>query len=179
MWYQGVDGDTAKIGYAASPDGISWNPFSTPVLVPGSPGSWDDGHVGGGCVLFDNGFYKMWYSGGSSATGYRYRIGYATAPPVGIEVLDVNLPNDYMLQQNYPNPFNPTTTVGFDLPKTSEVSLKVYNIIGKEVANLVSDRLSAGSYSYEWDASGLASGVYVYRLKADDHVETRKMILMR
>jgi hypothetical protein len=83
------------------------------------------------------------------------------------------------LNQNYPNPFNPTTTILFDLPKTSKVSLKVFNILGEEVATLVSDRLSSGSYSYEWDARDLASGVYLYQLKTGDYIETKKMILMR
>jgi hypothetical protein len=80
---------------------------------------------------------------------------------------------------NYPNPFNPSTTIKFNLPKTSEVTLKIYNILGKEVVTLVSDRLSTGSYAYEWDASNLASSVYLYRLEAGDFVETRKMVLMR
>jgi D-alanyl-D-alanine carboxypeptidase len=89
-------------------------------------------------------------------------------------------PLNYMLNQNYPNPFNPSTTIEFDLPKTSKVSLKIFNILGEEVATLVSDRLSAGSYSYEWShTGGIASGVYLYRLQAGDYVETRKMILMR
>jgi len=88
--------------------------------------------------------------------------------------------SDYRLHQNYPNPFNPSTTIEFNLPKTSEVTLKVYNILGEEVATLVSDKLSAGSYSYEWShIGGIASGVYLYRLKAGDYVETRKMVLMR
>ena len=90
-----------------------------------------------------------------------------------------NLPKQIKLQQNYPNPFNPTTTIEFDLPKTSEVTLKIFNILGEEVVTLVSDRLSTGSYSYDWDASNLASGVYLYRLQAGDYVETRKMVLMR
>ena len=89
------------------------------------------------------------------------------------------LPATVLLEQNYPNPFNPSTTIEFDLPKTSEVSLKVLNILGEEVTTLVSDRLSAGSYSYEWDASKLASGIYLYRLQAGEYVETRKMVLMR
>ena len=90
-----------------------------------------------------------------------------------------NLPNSFELHQNYPNPFNPSTTIEFDLPKTSAVTLKVFNILGEEVTTLVSDRLSAGSYSYDWDASSLASGVYLYRLQAGDYVQTRKMVLMR
>jgi hypothetical protein len=97
----------------------------------------------------------------------------------GIAVEDKNIPHEYRLSQNYPNPFNPSTTIEFDLPKTSEVSLKVFNILGEEVVTLISDRLSAGTYSYEWDASNLASGVYLYRLKAGNYVETRKMVFMR
>ena len=85
----------------------------------------------------------------------------------------------FKLLQNYPNPFNPSTTIQFDLPKNSEVTLNIFNILGEEVATLISGRLSAGSYSYEWDASGLASGIYLYRLQAGKYVETRKMVLMR
>jgi hypothetical protein len=105
---------------------------------------------------------------------------------LGIEDRTVTIPTAYALRQNYPNPFNPSTKIEFDLPKTSEVTLKIYNILGEEVAMLVSDRLTAGSYSYEWDASNLASGVYLYRLsvgslsgEAGEFVETRKMVLMR
>ena len=95
--------------------------------------------------------------------------------------------DQYLLKQNYPNPFNPTTIIEFYLPRTSEVSLKIFNILGEEVTTLVSNRLTAGSYSYEWDASNLASGVYLYRLQAGDpsqsagksYVETMKMVLMR
>ncbi len=89
-------------------------------------------------------------------------------------------PTEFSLVQNYPNPFNPSTTIEFDLPKTSHVTLKIFNIIGEEVATLVSDRLSAGSYSYEWSRpAGIASGVYLYRLEAEEFIETKKMILLR
>jgi hypothetical protein len=87
--------------------------------------------------------------------------------------------SSYHLHQNYPNPFNPSTTIEFYLPKTSDVVLKVFNILGEEITTLVSERLSAGSYSYGWDASNLASGVYLYQLQAGDYVETRKMVLMK
>jgi hypothetical protein len=99
--------------------------------------------------------------------------------PTGFALEQERIPTDFVLNQNYPNPFNPSTTIQFDLPKTSEVSLKIFNILGEEVATLVSDRLSAGSYSYEWDASHLPSGVYLYRLETEDFVETKKMILLR
>lgn len=99
-----------------------------------------------------------------------------------IESTSFIIPEEFALFQNYPNPFNPSTTIDFDLPKTSQVSLKIFNILGEEVATLVSDRLTAGNYSYNWDASrsaGMASGIYLYRLQAGDFVETRKMVLMR
>ncbi len=89
-----------------------------------------------------------------------------------------NLISNYYLYQNYPNPFNPNTTIEFDLSNSSDVTLKIFNVLGEEVAMLVSDRLSAGSYTYEWNASNMASGVYLYRLETDNYVETRKMILM-
>ncbi len=98
---------------------------------------------------------------------------------VGLENFTNSIPVEYKLKQNYPNPFNPTTTIEFDLPKTNEVTLKIFNVLGEEVATLVSDRLSAGSYSYEWDAGGLANGVYMYRLQAGNYIETRKMVLMK
>jgi len=93
--------------------------------------------------------------------------------------IDRNITLSPILQQNYPNPFNPSTTIEFDLPKTGEVTLKVFNILGKEIATLVTTRLSAGSHTYKWEATNSASGVYLYRLEAGDYIETRKMILMK
>jgi hypothetical protein len=102
------------------------------------------------------------------------------APVVGLsKQLPVNLPVFYDLKQNYPNPFNPTTSIEFDLPKTAEVTLKIYNVLGEEVITLLSGSVSAGSYQYEWDASGSASGVYLYKLQAADYVKTLKMVLMK
>jgi hypothetical protein len=90
-----------------------------------------------------------------------------------------SVPKIYLLNQNYPNPFNPKTAIEFSLPQSEFVTLKIYNILGEEVATLVSDRLNAGSYSYDWDARDLASGVYLYRLQAGDYVYVKKMILMK
>ncbi|MBN2365373.1 MAG: T9SS type A sorting domain-containing protein [Calditrichaeota bacterium] len=97
----------------------------------------------------------------------------------GLERRSDNISRTFQLYQNYPNPFNPSTTIIFDLQKKSKVSLKIFNIIGKEVTTLVADKLSAGSYSYDWDAGHLASGVYLYRLEAEGFVQTHKMILIR
>jgi hypothetical protein len=89
-----------------------------------------------------------------------------------------SLVNLNILYQNYPNPFNPTTTIGFYLPKTSNATAKIYNILGEEVATLISDILNAGNHTYDWDASGMANGIYLYRLKTGEFVDTKKMILM-
>ena len=97
----------------------------------------------------------------------------------GLAENETSIPTEYTLKQNYPNPFNPTTNIEFSIPKSELVTLKVYNILGEQVARLVSERLSAGSYSYEWDASSLANGVYLYRLQAGKFVETKKMVLIR
>jgi Zn-dependent metalloprotease len=99
--------------------------------------------------------------------------------PVGFADKETNIPLEYALKQNYPNPFNPTTTIEFSLPNTEFVTLKVYNLLGEEVATLLSASLHSGSYKYEWDASQLASGVYLYKLEAGDYTEVRKMILMK
>jgi hypothetical protein len=90
-----------------------------------------------------------------------------------------NIPIAAQLHQNYPNPFNPRTNIEFSIPKSEFVTLKVYNILGEEVAVLVSERLAAGRYKYEWDASRLASGIYLYQLEAAGFVETKKMVLVR
>jgi hypothetical protein len=103
------------------------------------------------------------------------------ADPSGFRISNNRiLSTEYVLFQNYPNPFNPMTTIEFNLPKTSEVILKVFNILGEEIAKLHSGYLFAGLYKYEWSPpAGMASGVYLYRLQVGDYVETRKMVLMR
>ena len=89
------------------------------------------------------------------------------------------LPDTYSLGQNYPNPFNPTTTITFALPTESKVMLRVYDALGRVVASLVNRTMSAGSHSVVFDAGDLASGIYFYRLTADDFVQTRKLILLK
>jgi Secretion system C-terminal sorting domain len=100
--------------------------------------------------------------------------------PVSVEKeIGENIPNDFSLQQNYPNPFNPSTNINFSVPEESFVTLKVYNVQGEEIADLVNENLSTGNYNVNWDASALPSGVYVYMLRAKDIYLSRKMILMK
>ena len=89
------------------------------------------------------------------------------------------LPSRYTLHQNYPNPFNPTTEIRFDLPENSHVELSIFNTLGQKVATLMDEPRTAGTYRAQWDASSVASGIYLYQMKAGTFTKTKKMILMR
>ena len=88
-------------------------------------------------------------------------------------------PIGFALFQNYPNPFNPTTTISFSLPLKSFVSLKIFDVLGQEVSVLISEGLSPGTCSMRWNAEGLASGIYLYKLQAGSFSETKKLILLK
>jgi hypothetical protein len=90
-----------------------------------------------------------------------------------------NLPKSYSLSQNYPNPFNPTTNINFTLQKASNVTLAIYNVLGQRVSTLVNNFMHEGSYSFQFDASKLASGVYFYRIDAGQFTSVKKMVLMK
>jgi parallel beta-helix repeat protein len=89
------------------------------------------------------------------------------------------LPTEYTLYQNYPNPFNPTTTIKYDLPDASDVSLIIYDILGRKVKELLSTKQPAGKYEVQFDASNLASGIYIYQLIAEKFISSKKMILLK
>jgi len=92
---------------------------------------------------------------------------------------EVNPTGDFNLFQNYPNPFNPTTTIKYCIPKENFTTLKVYNILGKEIVTLVDDFKMAGNYEVTFDATNLPSGIYFYKLLTGNNLKTRKMILMK
>ncbi|MFZ0454014.1 MAG: T9SS type A sorting domain-containing protein [Ignavibacteriaceae bacterium] len=98
---------------------------------------------------------------------------------VGVEGTKSLLPTEYSLSQNYPNPFNPTTTINFALPKSSDISLVVYDILGRKVAELINGNLAAGYHSINFNASNFASGVYFYRLQAGNFVSVKKLMLLK
>lgn len=99
--------------------------------------------------------------------------------PIGIVSLSGQVPSAYSLEQNYPNPFNPVTNIRFSVPKQGAVILKLYDISGREAKELINQNLGAGNYSYDFNASGLASGLYFYTLYAEGFTETKKMILLK
>ncbi|MDP3682752.1 MAG: T9SS type A sorting domain-containing protein, partial [Ignavibacteria bacterium] len=88
-------------------------------------------------------------------------------------------PTEYELEQNFPNPFNPATTVTYQLPKSGSVSLKIFDILGNEVKTLVNGQKEMGRYTVQFDASSLASGMYVYQLRVNDYTSTKKMLLLK
>ncbi len=89
-------------------------------------------------------------------------------------------PVKFQLKQNYPNPFNPSTTIEFSIPKTEFVTLRIYNILGQEVATLVSDKMNAGNYKYNWNAAAFASGIYYYKIESGkEFIQTKKLLLIK
>ncbi|UCE18918.1 MAG: T9SS type A sorting domain-containing protein, partial [Gemmatimonadota bacterium] len=89
------------------------------------------------------------------------------------------LPAEYGLAQNYPNPFNPVTSIAYSLPQAAKVKVVVYNTLGQIVSELVNTDQEAGHHVVKWDARDLASGVYFYRIEANDFTATRRMVLMK
>jgi len=128
-----------------------------------------------------NGFQHMQFinstlgfAGGNAGTFFRY------GNPSSISMINNGMPSEYTLEQNYPNPFNPTTKINFSIPEASNVTLKVYDALGKEITTLVNGFKSAGNYSYDFTASSnLTSGVYFYTLSANNFVSTKKLTLIK
>ena len=84
-----------------------------------------------------------------------------------------------MLCQNYPNPFNPATIIKYQIPREGFVTIKLYDVLGKEIKTLVSQQQSTGNYSYNFDASRIASGVYIYKITVNNFTQSKKMVLLR
>lgn len=104
-----------------------------------------------------------------------YKSAEPTTSVLGLQ----EFPRTFLLSQNHPNPFNPRTTIRFSIPRSAEVSLKIFNLLGEEVATLVSGNRDPGTHLVEWDATGQPSGVYFYRLQAGEFTEARKLVLLR
>lgn len=90
-----------------------------------------------------------------------------------------SLPTEYSLAQNYPNPFNPSTTINYELPESGQVTLKIYDLLGKEVATLVNEKMEAGRYSATFNGSALSSGMYFYKITAGSFTAVKKMALIK
>lgn len=119
---------------------------------------------------------RNWMSGWTKldADGY-LNTGFITSD----ESDEVGLPNEFALSQNYPNPFNPSTVISFNLPVASDVQLTVYDMLGRKVSTLINSKLQAGTQTIQFNASNLASGIYLYELKAGSVRLTQKMTLIK
>ncbi len=145
--------------YTSSDQGQSWTELPGTVTSSTSIGVSGSGFVFVG--TFDSGVYR------------------SIQTTTGVEEEEVGLPGLIALSQNYPNPFNPSTTIRFSIPKSAEVNLRIFNLLGEEVATLVSGHRDAGTHTVQWDATGQPSGVFFCRLRAGEFVETRKLVLLR
>ncbi|MHB1687480.1 MAG: T9SS type A sorting domain-containing protein [Ignavibacteriaceae bacterium] len=97
----------------------------------------------------------------------------------GIEDGKNNIPATFSLFQNHPNPFNPSTVIKYDISKESFVTLKVYDILGREVVSLINEEKQSGKYQVTFNANNLSSGIYFYRIKAGEFIQTERLILLR
>lgn len=124
--------------------------------------AWEDSRNGSGGGIF---IQNVKYDG--------------TLGPVSIQQISSNVPDKFSLMQNYPNPFNPTTKIKFDVTKASFVTLNIYDNLGKHIKTVVSSNLGAGSYEADFNAAGLASGIYFYQLRTDNFIQTKSMMLVK
>jgi len=148
----------------------SWTEFNLPIYY--TPGSPDPDNV----IIY---FIVADTAGGTATIGSEAYVDYIDlTAPSSVEQIS-RLPEDFSLTQNYPNPFNPSTTIEYSIPEASFVQLKVYDILGNEVAELVNEEQSAGTYRADFTAENLASGFYIAQLRAGDLLKTIKMTLMK
>ena len=116
---------------------------------------------------------NLGYAGGNLGSFFRY------GPSTNILGNGNNTPSDFVLTQNYPNPFNPSTTIEYSVPRNAFVSVKVYDVMGKEIAVLVNGQKTAGNYIVQFDGSNINSGIYFYTLETDGFKTTKKMLLIK
>jgi len=141
------------------------DPYDSPCIDGGDPN------------IFDSLLDCSWGLGGARSDMGAY--GGGDTAYVAIWDLPSSLPDRFTILQNYPNPFNAQTTIRFVLPRAQEVELSVYDLLGRQIEVLIDEYLEAGSYKVEFDASSLSSGVYFYRLRAGDKIETKRMVLLK
>jgi hypothetical protein len=118
-------------------------------------------------------------STGSARPALLWMAQFVKDNPTGVETLAAVLPTQNQLEQNFPNPFNPATNIRYNISKTSQVTLKVFDILGRQVQTLVNTMQAPGQYTVTFTAQNLASGIYFYRLEAGTFTETKKLILLK
>lgn len=175
-------GDSCSVYMSRSTDGgTTWADVEVadhhfrPKNTPGLGGGYMGDYLG--VTSGNNKVWPFWTDDKVGLIFNAWTVGVSIV--TGVENENGNVPTDYSLQQNYPNPFNPSTNIAYMLPRAGHVKLTVYDIFGREVASLVNDNKQAGSYTVEFDASNIASGVYYYKMEAGDFRDVKKMLLVK
>jgi hypothetical protein len=179
------------IWYAYSDDGgVTWSEPAIAVNVADEANYWVNIAVNGVEVNGDQAtvhfFYYLDEIPGAGQLGENafgtvctWKYDNVSFTVISVEGEEGNVVDNFILDQNYPNPFNPSTTISYTLAERSAVSLKVYDVLGNEVANLVNTTQEAGKQSITFDAGNLASGLYIYTLNAGNFTSSRKMMLLK
>ena len=157
--YTNCSGNVEVIFYKVVNGGHSW------------PGATQDGTWFGNLNMDINAGVEIW--------NFAKRFILTPVTEIAADPATRVFPCEYSLAQNYPNPFNPSTTIRYGLPQRSHVTLTVFNTLGQQVAELVNREMEPGYHEVKFDASGLASGMYFYRLQAGTYVQTRKLLLLK
>ncbi len=181
MWFTGWDGFNSssprkydKVGYATSLDGIVWTDGNgeEPVLNVGASGDWDQDQVRGDCVVIQNNILKMFFTGYKFGSGYH--IGLATGGIVNT-IKDLNQLSEFEMLIS-PNPTNDITTISYHLATASTTTIVIYNQQGQIISTLLDEKKQAGDHEIKFDSSGLPSGIYFCVLKANDEIQTAKIV---
>ncbi|MGH7496010.1 MAG: T9SS type A sorting domain-containing protein [bacterium] len=184
MWYAGRAGYTTPpqlVGYATSRDGITWQKSQDNPVIGDRP-AWGFSYLTSSVLEF-KGYYHLWFTSFPFANdGQRAEIGYAKSVSDSAAIAS-EPPSHYLLLQNHPNPFNGTTTLRYAVPERAEIVLEVYDVLGRRVKNLFRGIEEVGLKSVTWDGTDelnrpAGTGVYLYRIRAGEFSQTRKMVLL-
>ncbi|NQV40733.1 MAG: right-handed parallel beta-helix repeat-containing protein [Candidatus Marinimicrobia bacterium] len=186
LWYCAKENNEPnRIGRATSFDGINWirTTANEPEIGYGEPGSWNAAASFYPAVVLNQGEYEIWYNGVATILS-GWTIGYASMVPTAVETGYVEAPQTFMLSQNYPNPFNPMTHIRYSLPENGDIRLVIYDLLGREVIELVNDFRNVGNYETTWyginkNGEQVSTGVYFARLEADRNVDVIKMLFLK
>jgi len=141
--------------------------------------TWTEGYFDLSAVAGQVVQIKFQADAANSSWSFLYLDDFSLTNTTDVKSENGPLPTNFELKQNYPNPFNPATTIGFSLPEVSFVNLSIVDLLGRQVALVISENLPAGTYNTTWNADGFPSGIYIVRLQAGSFVSTKKVILLR
>lgn len=151
---------------ATTNGGINWGTQTTPVVTPG--GLW-----------FIDSLQGWAYNGFTINNLIKTTNGGGNITSIPVTPIGINVPSFYQLKQNYPNPFNPVTTIEFSIPKRTYIQIIIFDILGRNIETVIDEQLIAGTYKISWNAEKFTSGIYYYKLIADNFTETKKMVLIK